>query len=99
MNRQGEVYVLTGPIFDSNKKAMLLPITTPHRVPDRFFKVVVNKVGQSAAFILEQSAAVHVHHCEMIASIEEIENLTALNLFPLQTPILEESVYSALGCY
>ena len=99
VNRQGEVYVLTGPIFDSNEEAMLLPITTPHRVPDRFFKVVVNKVGQSAAFILEQSAAVHVHHCEMIASIEEIENLTALNLFPLQTPILEESVYSALGCY
>ena len=101
VNRQGPVYVLTGPIFDTEDAEAVsaaLGIDTSHRVPDKFFKVVVNNLGQSAAFILPQSAAVHVHHCEMIASIEDIESLTGLDLFSVSTPKLDDSIYSGLGC-
>ena len=103
VNRQGEVYVVTGPIFDAededeDRVSELLQTDTAHRVPDKFFKVVVNNLGQSAAFILSQSAPVHVHHCEMIASIEDIEKLTGLDLFSVSTPKLDDSVYSDLGC-
>ena len=54
VNRQGEVYIVTGPIFDTedeDRVSGLLQTDTPHRVPDKFFKVVVNNLGQSAAFI------------------------------------------------
>jgi len=98
VNRLDEVYVITGPIFDVEDTSLALLTDTPHRVPDRFFKVIVNNLGQSAAFILAQSAAVHVHHCEMIASIDEIENLTGLDLFPRLHPKPGDSVRSGLGC-
>ncbi len=101
VNRQGEVYVVTGPIFDAedeDRVSELLQTDTSHRVPDKFFKVVVNNLGQSAAFILSQSAPVHVHHCEMIASIDDIEKLTGLDLFSVSTPKIDDSVYSDLGC-
>ena len=90
--------MITGPIFDVEDTSLALLTDTPHRVPDRFFKVIVNNLGQSAAFILAQSAAVHVHHCEMIASIDEIENLTGLDLFPRLHPKPGDSVRSGLGC-
>ena len=72
VNRHGEVYVITGPIFDVEDNSLVLLTDTSHRVPNRFFKVIVNKSGHSAAFILAQSAAVLVHHCQMIATIDEI---------------------------
>ena len=98
VNRQDEVYVVTGPIFDIEENSLLLLTDTPHRVPDRFFKVIVNNLGHTAAFILAQSAAVHVHHCEMIATIDEIEGLTGLDLFPSLNLKSGDSVYSGLGC-
>ena len=70
----------------------------PHQVPDKFFRVVANNLGQSAALILPQSAAVYAHLCEMIASRQDIENLTGLDLFSVSTLQLDDSVYSDLGC-
>ena len=90
--------MVTGPIFDIEENSLVLLTDTPHRVPDRFFKVIVNHLGHSAAFILAQSAAVHVHHCEMIATIDEIEGLTGLDLFPSLNLESGDSVYSGLGC-
>ena len=48
VNRQGPVFVLTGPIFDAEDAetiSAVLETDTPHRVPDKFFKVVVNNLG------------------------------------------------------
>jgi len=98
VNRSGEVYVVTGPIFDLNSKRQNLFTENPHRVPDKFFKVIIDSEGKGAAFILDQSAPIHLHHCEMQASIEEIEKLTQLDLFPLENKGIEESGYSGLGC-
>ena len=90
--------MVTGPIFDIEENSLVLLTDTPHRVPDKFFKVIVNNLGHTAAFILAQSAAVHVHHCEMIATIDEIEGLTGLDLFPSLNLKSGDSVYSGLGC-
>lgn len=98
VNRSGEIYVITGPIFDREPTTESLLTDNPHRVPDRFFKIIINSKGTGAAFIMKQSAPIHLHHCEMQASIEEIEELIQFDLFPLQDNQIEESGYSDLGC-
>ena len=101
VNREDEVHVITAPIFNiggAERLQALLRTDKSHQVPDKFFRVVVNNLGQSAALILSQSAAVHVHLCEMIVSIEDTEDLTGLDLFSVSTLQLDDSVYSALGC-
>lgn len=99
VNRSGEVFVLAGPIFDSTVGAKTLLTDNPHRVPDRFFKIVITEQGQIASFILSQEAPVHLHHCEMQSSIAEIEALTDLDLFPLIPQLLEETAFEDLGCF
>ena len=99
VNRKGEVYVIAGPIYDLDPKMENLLTDNSHRVPDRFFKIVVDSGGQVAGFIMDQTAPIHRHHCEMSASLEEIEELTEFDLFPLQTGQIEETGYSGLGCF
>jgi hypothetical protein len=48
---------------------------------------------------MDQTAPIHRHHCEMSASLEEIEELTEFDLFPLKTGQIEETGYSGLGCF
>jgi len=99
VNRISEVFVLAGPIFDSTADAKTLLTDNPHRVPDRFFKIIITEQGQAASFILSQEAPVHLHHCEMQSSIAEIEALTHLDLFPLIPQSLEEAAFENLGCF
>lgn len=99
VNREESVYVITGPIFYSDREPRQLPVSTLHRVPDAFFKVVVTEAGRSAAFLLEQDTPVHLHHCEQQSSVEEIESLTGLDLFPDLSRPLEPTLHTVLGCF
>ena len=99
VNRSGGVFVLAGPIYDSTVDAKSLLTDNPHRVPDRFFKIIITEQGQTASFIMSQEAPVHLHHCEMQSSIAEIEALTQLDLFPLIPQSLEETAFEDLGCF
>lgn len=98
VNRTGSVFVLTGPVFDLNVQAKKLNTTAEHRVPDGFFKVIITEDGNVASFLMSQDSPVHLHHCEMLSSIEEIESLTNLELFPLMTQTIVESASADLGC-
>ena len=40
VNRQGEAYVITGPIYRPSPSVPPLATNKPHRVPDGFFKIV-----------------------------------------------------------
>ena len=99
VNRVGDVYVVTGPVYYPAARMPRLGTSTPHRIPDAFFKIVVAGEGRGAAFLLEQEAPVHVHHCDMRSSIDEIEGLTGLSFFPDRPQPFSESAYEQLGCY
>ncbi len=99
VNREGAVYVVAGPIFYNDLEEKRLDTVTPHRVPDAFFKVVVSTNGRAAAFVFPQETAVHVHHCEMLSTVEEIESLTALDLFPEAEMSFEHTLQDSLGCF
>lgn len=98
VNREGAVFVVTGPTFDPDAEPRTLNTARSHRVPDGFFKVVVDEEGRAAAFLFAQDTPVHIHHCELTSSIEEIEALTSLDLFPEASAPLSLNLQSALGC-
>jgi endonuclease G len=98
VNREAAVYVVTGPVFYPEAEPRTLDTDKQHRIPDGFFKVVLTREGKAAAFLFFQDTAVHVHHCDLRSSLEEIERLTGLELFPDGKSRLDLSLYSALGC-
>lgn len=98
VNRGNEVFVITGPIYRESQTVAQLQTQTQHRVPDAFFKVVMTVQGQGSAFIFDQNTPVHVHHCELRSSVEEIETLTNLEIFPEVPQLRLESLDSNLGC-
>ena len=84
VNREAAVYVYTGAIFDPEAEPRLLTEDSGYRIPDKFFKIVLTEDGRAAAFLFPQDTAVHVHHCDLRAGIEEIEALSGLDFFRRQ---------------
>ncbi len=99
VNREGEVYVLAGPIFKAEPTMPYLLTDKQHRVPDAFFKIIVTAAGARAAFVLEQDSPVHVHHCDLSVSVTDIELATGLRFFPDRTPVIADPAFELLGCY
>jgi endonuclease G, mitochondrial len=99
VNREREVYVLTGPIFRETPVAANLETQTQHRVPDAFFKIVVSADNRATAFIFDQDLPVHVHHCDTTATIDEIETATGLDFFPENPRLVLGSLDTSLGCF
>lgn len=98
VNRQQALYVLTGPIYDEQGADLRLATDKIHRVPDGFFKIVVTPNGESAVFRFTQDTSVGVHHCDLQSSLEEIEALTGLTLFPERGQTLNATLAGDLGC-
>ena len=98
VNREGPIYVLTGPIFRSDSEPRQLPTNKPHRVPDAFYKILVSEQGSNSAFIFEQDSPIHIHHCQRLSSVEEIEELTGLDFFPDLGQLPNENLEQGLGC-
>lgn len=99
VNRESEVYILTGPIFRETAIVASLETQVQHRVPDAFFKIVVSKDNRATAFIFDQDMPVHVHHCDSRASVDEIERATGLDFFPGNPKLVLGSLDTSLGCF
>ena len=99
VNRQQELFVLTGPIFNPESEARHLPTSAAHRVPDGFFKIVVTPEGRSAAFQFQQDNSVGMHHCNLQSTVAELQQLTGLQFFPELNRSLDESLSADLGCF
>jgi len=96
VNRSGDVYVVTGPIYSPSDKASE-GIGEP---PIAFFKLVASPSGALSVFRFDQSFGVYLHHCEARSSLEVIEAETGLRFFPewgLSRPS-DETLDSQLGC-
>lgn len=99
VNRENEVYVVTGPIFRDTPVVASLETQKQHRVPDAFFKIIVSSDERATAFIFDQDLPVHVHHCDNRASIEEIEEATGLQFFPENPRLISGELDTSLGCF
>lgn len=99
VNRESEVYVVTGPIYREVPTVSSLDTQTQHRVPDAFFKIVVSADDKLSAFVFDQDLAVHVHHCDNRVSIDEIERVTGLEFFPESPGLVSGSLDTSLGCF
>ena len=98
VNRESEVYILTGPIFRETPVAASLETQARHRVPDAFFKIVVSADNRATAFIFDQDLPVHVHHCDSRTTIDEIEKATGLEFFSENPRLVSGFLYASLGC-
>ena len=99
VNRESEVYILTGPIFRETPVAAGLETQARHRVPDAFFKIVVSADNRATAFIFDQNLPVHVHHCDTKVTIGEIETATGLDFFPENPRLVLGLLDTNLGCF
>lgn len=99
VNRQNDVFVIAGPIYKEVQTASQLQTSKEHRVPDGFFKIIVTEFGGGSAFLFDQEEPVHMHHCNLRTSIEEIESLTGLDFFPEIPRLNLESLDVELGCF
>lgn len=95
----GDVYVVTGPLFDPDGNQMNLPkADEEHRVPTGYFKVIAYKIGKKlVALIFDQNAEKNMNYCEGIVSLTEVESNSGLTIFPLATD-LSDDLRSNLGC-
>ena len=98
-NRDEQIFVITGPIFHADGPALTLNTVTSHRVPDAFFKIVANARGEGSVFVFDQTAPVHLHHCEQLSTIDEVERLTGLVFFPEVADFMLQPLESKLGCF
>jgi endonuclease G, mitochondrial len=98
VNRVGQVFVIAGPIYFEQPQAVKLDTNKTHQVPDAFFKVVIGENGDSSAFILNQQSPVHAHHCNLVSTLEEVEELTGLTLIPDSIKPVRNNLHAVLGC-
>lgn len=101
----GEVYVLTGPLYGTEAtpaEEMTLPkANEPHDVPSAYWKVVMSGAGSYAGFLFDQETPRSADYCalEYSRSVDEIELITGLDLFPEADPDwLSEDFRAHLGC-
>lgn len=100
-NRTAGLYVVTGPIYDAGfaVSEQTLNTDTPHKIPSGFFKVIVDGEGNVGAFSFPQDLPFHIHHCDRRTSIEEVERLSGLDLFPELARLPLGDLSESLGCF
>jgi endonuclease G, mitochondrial len=98
VNRAGELYVLSGPLFDPANPQKPLRTEKAHRVPSGFFLVVASEQGEVAAFTFEQQLPFHVHHCQQRTSLGDVEEKSGLDLLPEYPAWPLADLSDKLGC-
>lgn len=90
----GQVWIITGPIFDD--QATYLP--SGIEIPDAFYKVfaIPGDRPRLLAFIMPQEVDGHEPLDRFLTSVDEIEELTGLDLFHRLEDGLEEQLESAI---
>lgn len=96
--RQGEVYILAGPIFKEGKDDKITQSEAKYLLPDGFFKVVYTTDGKASYFLFEAGLPVHVHHCERRSTPEQIQKASRLTLMPRAANFAFDTLDEKLGC-
>jgi len=94
--REGELYVISGPVYGSLNT--LQPGGAINNLPVAFFKIVANGDGEAASFLFVQDLPVHANHCDQLTSLSSIEARTGLAFFPQAAGWPVGSLAGRLGC-
>jgi endonuclease G len=100
VNRRGDVYVVTGPIYGSAQNPSRESSIAETNLPIAFFKLVATPDGALSVFRFDQAFGVYLHHCEARSTLAEIESETGLQFYP-EWEIAEfghETLDTQLGC-
>jgi len=94
-NDLGEVWVVTGPVFDNQREYL----TTGVEIPDAFYKIVVDELDghpRMIALLIPQE----VEGCEdlerFIVSVDSIEGITGIDFFQELEDSMEDSLESII---
>lgn len=94
----GEVWVVTGPIYDNQPQHL----KAGNEIPDAFFKVIVDETPSGLrlqAFILPQSAPRKADYRAYRTSVDDVERQSGFDLFTELPDNQEEQLESAAASY
>ncbi len=92
-NKTGEVFVVTGPIFDDRGRAGDDALISP----SAYFKVISTRDAMSA-FIFSSDVRQHVNFCDQLSTMEVVEGQTGLDLFPQRENDFTDTLHAQLSC-
>ena len=86
--------MVSGPIyrsevFDSEKHY--------EEPPERFFKIAATAQAY-AAFVFEAELPIHADYCSQLETIDEIQELIDISIFPDLESMLMPDLFTSLGC-
>ncbi len=89
--RFGDIYIVSGPVFYHGVQKTIG--RNKVAVPDAFFKVILadNRKTNAIGFVMPNQGK-HRNMKEYVRSIDEIEELTGIDFFPMLDDSLEEAV-------
>lgn len=82
--RVGEVFVISGPLYQD-------------QLPTAYFKVIATKERQ-AAFIFPRNLDQHRRYCDQLSSLQRVQELANLELFPNLESTQAADLESEFGC-
>jgi len=86
--KEGSIYVITGPIFGSNLKAIG---SNNVLVPTLIYKIIYSpKEGKASAYVVNNAPGKEYK----IVSIQELEHITGINFFPKMTDTQKAQILS-----
>ncbi|MCE9685814.1 DNA/RNA non-specific endonuclease [Shewanella sp. AS16] len=91
---RNSLFVITGPLYE--KQMPQMPgADEPHEVPSAYYKVIYDKIGNSAAFYMEQSTPRQTNYCTKTITFTELQSKLnyALPKIKFNTAMLKR-----LGC-
>jgi endonuclease G len=89
------LFVITGPLFNS-EMPQLPGSDESHQVPAGYFKVIYDHKGDSASFVMQQSAQRGDDFCTKRLQMSEVDQLVGFNLPSLKD---SDSTFKLLGCH
>ncbi len=91
------VNVVSGPLFLINQPLSSLATAGIELAPAAFYKVVATKAG-SVAFVFRENLPQQASFCDQKASLEELERMTGLIMFPGRDVPESSALLTGLGC-
>lgn len=94
--RSGELYVVSGPLYLINQ-GLSTSLTHADFGPAAYFKVVVADEGY-IAFVFPEDLGQHEPFCAQVGNVEQIEQMSGLQLFPGRQLVASSRLLVDLGC-
>ncbi|MBU2964682.1 DNA/RNA non-specific endonuclease [Amphritea sp. 2_MG-2023] len=92
---RNSLFVITGPIYSANMPSMP-GADEEHLVPNAYFKVIYNKKGDTAAFMMQQSSERNDDYCQKAVTLAEIQE--AIDFKLPNTLHVDQEIYARLDC-